>query len=289
MKKIKVAILTIMVGLSFASPICVKGAEMNEFENIEEVKSSEGLDNNVSELQNIHKLALQEGKCVVKNGHYEIVEDINISGNYMKEYEECINNINQIIDLGVAYIDDNNMVKTKSQEETAEIIYNRDKSIRDGEIVSDNDFDAIIDFEQEENISIGRAAALPTLHAYSIALNNKATLQNYWNTMASVAPESAYASAVGWWIGKVQSGGAWDYKSVSGYAPYNRRWNATQKNITVVRTSEWFGNYNYGFTGKLLFTENILLLGGDGVSLVFNHQIDDQADKDAIRTGYGES
>lgn len=98
----------------------------------------------------------------------------------------------------------------------------------------------------------------------------------------------AYSTTVGWWISKVQEGGAWDYKRVSGYKPWNKKWNAKQRWTTSVKTSEWFGNYNYGYTGHYLFTLNILLAGGDGVSLAFHHTFDDSQDKKDITQGYKE-
>ncbi|WP_208643810.1 hypothetical protein [Paenibacillus barcinonensis] len=66
-------------------------------------------------------------------------------------------------------------------------------------------------------------------------------------------------------------------------------WTARVKNGTQFSTSEWFGNYNYRFTGKELFSLSILFAGGDGAGIVFGSGPDDENDKAAIRQGYNES
>lgn len=84
-------------------------------------------------------------------------------------------------------------------------------------------------------------------------------------------------------------GGDWDYKVVPGYSPYYKEWTAVQRYTTSTKTSEWFGNYNYGFTGSYLFSLSTLLAGGDGVSLIFHHTMDDLQDKTDVTQGYNES
>jgi len=129
-------------------------------------------------------------------------------------------------------------------------------------------------------------AAFPVLDAYAIADDNYQTISDYFDAIQVYAPWSAYPSTVGYWISKVQEGGSWDYKVKSGYTPYNKQWQTLTLYTSSVRTSEWFGNYNYGYTGRFLFSLNILHAGGDGVSYIFNHTMDDQADHDAVTFGY---
>ena len=133
------------------------------------------------------------------------------------------------------------------------------------------------------------SAGLPTLQAYGIARDNRSTVQKYYNASNMGNPTGALAATTAFWIAKVKTNGAWDYKNVSGYAPYNKQWNAVQKRVAMTRTSEWFGNYNYGFTGSALYTQGILLTGGDIVSLKHNHVPDSYSDKQAIKTGYQEA
>jgi hypothetical protein len=61
----------------------------------------------------------------------------------------------------------------------------------------------------------------------------------------------------------VRENGAWDYKVHWTEPTYCFRVNGIDGNH---KTSEWFGNYNYGFTGKFLFSLDILHAGSYAVS-----------------------
>ena len=87
----------------------------------------------------------------------------------------------------------------------------------------------------------------------------------------------------------MKKNGAWDYKVSSDYGPYNKKWSMVLKNSIAVHTAEWFGNYNYGFIGKVLFSLSELKGGSQLVSLVWSHKLDDAEDTSAITVGYGES
>lgn len=131
----------------------------------------------------------------------------------------------------------------------------------------------------------------PTLYAYSIASNNRDTLSAYYHAIADGIwgdPGAAYSATVGYWVAKVQEGGAWDYKVQPGYSPYYKLWTAVLKYDTEYRTSEWFGNYNYGLTGRFLFPLTTLLVGGDAVGILTSGGADDPADQQAITQGYNE-
>ncbi|WP_270165533.1 polymorphic toxin type 44 domain-containing protein [Paenibacillus sp. SYP-B4298] len=101
----------------------------------------------------------------------------------------------------------------------------------------------------------------------------------------------AFAATTALWIVRVKAGGIWDYKLQPGYSPYNKSWLTYTRysENPSVRTSEWFGNYNYGFTGRFLFSLNILYAGGDGAGLIWGNGFDDAGDKAAIKMGYDES
>ncbi len=64
-----------------------------------------------------------------------------------------------------------------------------------------------------------------------------------------------------WFYKKMMPGGGWDYKVQPGYSPYNKEWTAYCKYDTEYRTSEWFGNYNYGLTGRFQFSLSVLKAG----------------------------
>ncbi|MDT0121553.1 polymorphic toxin type 44 domain-containing protein [Paenibacillus sp. RRE4] len=132
----------------------------------------------------------------------------------------------------------------------------------------------------------------PYLNAYYMANQNRNTVKNYYDSLNSsiwVNARDAYTATVGMWVAKVQPGGVWDYKSVPYYYPARKLWTARVKNGTELRTSEWFGNYNYGFTGKELFNLPTLLTAGDAVGLGTSFRLDDDNDKNAVRQGYNES
>ena len=76
-----------------------------------------------------------------------------------------------------------------------------------------------------------------------------------------------YYATCQYWYAKIQPGGVWDYKVQSPYKPYNKYFcmtygiNDSKKNYH--RTSEFMGNYNYGFTGRVLFNLTTLKLGSN--------------------------
>ncbi|HBQ86066.1 MAG TPA: hypothetical protein DD811_06270 [Syntrophomonas sp.] len=187
-------------------------------------------------------------------------------------------NINEIIQLGVASFDENFDLKVASPEETINIISERDKKLQQSGTRSTNKFDT-------QSIM---PTSLPVLDAYAIASDNYEIISDYFDAIQVYAPWSAYPSTVSYWISKIKERGAWDYKVQPGYSPYNKQWQTLTLYTSSVRTSEWFGNYNYGFTGRFLFSLSILHAGGDGASYVFNHTIDDQEDRDAVTFGYND-
>ncbi|WP_167751454.1 polymorphic toxin type 44 domain-containing protein [Lentibacillus salicampi] len=90
-----------------------------------------------------------------------------------------------------------------------------------------------------------------------------------------------------WWKGEVEAGGPWDYKSVSGFAPYNKTWSAQTYTGTQTMTSEYIGNYNYGYTGEFLFPEQILLWGGEYAGGHLGTP-EDAGDRNAIKAGFSD-
>lgn len=117
------------------------------------------------------------------------------------------------------------------------------------------------------------------------ATQNYNHIDNYYNDMlilSATSPNiSPWGATVGHWISLVEPNGAWDYKvfwlsnpycfSIHGLGGYHF-------------TSEWFGNYNYGFTGKRLFSLTVLHAGSFAVS-GFNPS-DVTTDWPAIDLGY---
>jgi len=190
--------------------------------------------------------------------------------------------MNDIVDLNIASYNTDYTLNMLDSDEIEEIIYNEEYSVSEDNTFADDNEDVVLAITD---------AGYPKLMAYSIASHNKQTLKNFMDTLLvsnKIHPEQAVFSTISFWVAKVKTNGAWDYKNVPGYAPYNKKWTAVQKNYTSARTSEWFGNYNYGFTGSLLFPCDTLLLGGDAVSWAHNGEKDSSEDKLAIRQGFNE-
>lgn len=234
----------------------------------------------LEQIREIHSEAVEQGAVSLnEEGTITVNTDsarLGVNKGIFKKYIKSVGNINDIVELGVAYFDENFDLKVASADETINIISERDKKLQQSGTPSTNRFDT----------QFIMPAAFPVLDAYAIADDNYQTISDYFDAIQVYAPWSAYPSTVGYWISKVQEGGSWDYKVKSGYTPYNKQWQTLTLYTSSVRTSEWFGNYNYGYTGRFLFSLNILHAGGDGVSYIFNHTMDDQADHDAVTFGY---
>lgn len=82
--------------------------------------------------------------------------------------------------------------------------------------------------------------------------------------------------------------GPWDYKRVSGFSPYTKKWDAGTYSGRKIITTEYIGNYNYGFTGEFLFSLNTLYLGGQIANGLKFWQPEDENDRRAIREGYND-
>lgn len=83
--------------------------------------------------------------------------------------------------------------------------------------------------------------------------------------MLKIAPQSAYTSSIGYFVGKVREGGSWDYKSLPGYRYWYKEWLAITYSGRRTINSEYISNYNYAYVGETLFSKTVLLIGGAGV------------------------
>lgn len=139
-------------------------------------------------------------------------------------------------------------------------------------------------------ISMQEVGARATnLNLGSLVSNNYADLEDYLTTQMSYNPSGAHAATTGVWIARVRPGGIWDYKTKAGYSPYNKEFNCTYgagSSKTGIRTSEFIGNYNYGYTGSMLYTLSILKAGSTAVSGFDPKDVDDYP---AITEGYNDA
>lgn len=244
--------------------------------------------NELTEIREIHAKAIKEDFVILNpDGTITLNTDaatLEVDVNIFTEYAQSIENLNDLIKLGVVSISNEFEVTAKTQDEVTKIIVERDTQLLKSGIYSGNRFDP-----QPNNLIVQSSPDVPTLYAFSIATTNKRTLTDYYNTQLIYNPYGALSATTGFFVAKVQPKGPWDYKSVPGYTPYYKEWWAVQRYGTSVKTSEWFGNYNYGFTGKVIFPLSVLLDAGDAVSILTGHGFDDAQDKADITQGYNEN
>ena len=113
--------------------------------------------------------------------------------------------------------------------------------------------------------------------------NNAQTLQEYYQ-------KHGYIKAVKFFVKKVKPGGDWDLKS-------QEDWNLNSDtkylyNGTVLRYDD-IGNIHYGYVGRVLFDESVLLVAGGGIQILagtssweyWKSNFDDPRDQWAIRFG----
>ena len=246
--------------------ICID-AETIEFMECDYVKDS----------RKVHEYVKENGLYTMDSeGHLLVSDILDIFPEDADDYLSAVDSWNEIVDLGIGSFNEDLSLDFVSADEIVDKVYEADQQC-------DNNSGK---YRRTNKAAPNR----PTLRAYDISKSNKEFLRNNIKKVAVVNPSGALTSTIALWVAKVRSGGEWDYKSVAGYKPYNKEWNAILKNNSIVKkTTELFGNYNYGFTGMLFFNESILLAGGDAVSWVHNGSVDSPEDKRAISQGCKET
>ncbi|MFC9706890.1 polymorphic toxin type 44 domain-containing protein [Paenibacillus sp. NPDC056933] len=246
--------------------------------------SPPSIEKDLNSLKEIHQYVVDNGYASL-NGDGTIAVNTSaietvVESTLLDQYIDNLDGSNDVILAtgGGIKFDQNFDLQIGTQEEITESVFHQDQT---GQFYNDSVISIMADPD-----------APPYLNAYYMANQNRTEVKNYYMNLATGIwgnPQAAYSATVGMWVAKVQPGGVWDYKSVPYYYPARKLWTAKVKNGTELRTSEWFGNYNYGFTGKELFSLPILLLAGDAVGLATSYKIDDENDKNAVRQGYNES
>lgn len=133
--------------------------------------------------------------------------------------------------------------------------------------------------------SAAHGCSYNTLNLLSLCENNYQTIVSNYNTMVDLQVYNPsidpWVSTVGFWVGHVVEGGQWDYKSLSGYVgkTFCCYFDGGYHDVT----SEYIGNFNYGYTGSFLFTLGVLL---EGSAAVGGGKEVDQHDWPAINAGY---
>ncbi|WP_312281082.1 polymorphic toxin type 44 domain-containing protein [Oscillibacter sp.] len=133
----------------------------------------------------------------------------------------------------------------------------------------------------------GHGCSVEHLNLLLLCSRNYETLENYYQEMlrlSLVNPNlSPWGATAGFWVNKVEPNGEWDYKVQPGYAPWNRQFCCYFDGSYHHITSEYIGNFNYGYTGQLLFNLSILHFGSSAVS---GFDPADKSDWPAIDAGF---
>lgn len=94
---------------------------------------------------------------------------------------------------------------------------------------------------------------------------------------------TAWLTTAIYWVNKVREEGDWDYKTQPDFKPWNKTFCSYYDGAYHHITSEYIGNFNYGYTGSLLFSLDILHFGSSAVS---GFDPADEEDWPAIDAGF---
>lgn len=246
--------------------------------------------NNDSEVittpQEIHKVVVANHWGSLTTAGQLVVNvtaaDLGVSDTLFNQYLSDVSNLNNAVKEGLLTFNYNLEMNVLTPEEY------KDYAVQEG-----------INFRIQSQfiVPFSDPGAPPFRNAYSIAAGNLATLKNFYNSamtsyMYSGYPNAgamAYSASIGFFIGKVQEGGEWDYKVQPGWSPWYNQFTFAFRSGTEVQNSAYLGNYNYGYVGKYLFSLSVLIAGGDGVSILTGKHPDGEDDKAPIRRGYNEN
>ncbi|WP_134027343.1 polymorphic toxin type 44 domain-containing protein [Lysinibacillus xylanilyticus] len=246
---------------------------------------------NITSVQELHDIIVtndlaslnEDGKLFID----EKAIELNVEENIYNEYIDDIEKLNKGIEEGVMYFDSNLQIKMYSPEVIEEMVY-----------------EEALNNPGEKYLPISPMAVPdgpPAKNVKALVVKNRAEAEDIYSMMKTnekYGGGNAFSGTVGWWVGKVKPGGAWDYKVVDGYSPWNKEWKGTFFTAgTSYINSAYIGNYNYGYTGEMLFTKQVLLAAGDGVSIIttfmdniqkgkFKASLDGEDDKIPVRKGF---
>lgn len=210
---------------------------------------------------------------------------------------------------GLLYVEENNnLTDVSGYDAFIDLINVCNESISDGILMADAEaveIKSIMQYDEEQvpyalssstkQNSNPRVAPYNVAHGCSVQAcslitmcqNNYNTLQEYYEDMLQLSlvnPNlSPWGATVGFWINKVQPYGDWDYKRQIGFKPYDSEFCCYFNSNFNHVTSEYIGNFNYGYTGSYLFSLDVLHFGSAAVD---GFTSKDLKDWPAIDAGY---
>lgn len=212
------------------------------------------------------------------------VSKLSTSSKDYNDYKETVESLNFLVENDIVNIENDLSITMLSSEEISDLVFKKYQENPD-----------------EENPELLNAATtktkinllavdngLSSINLKSIVEKNRDELEKIYTSMLKTNPKGAYSGAVGYFVGKVRENGAWDYKVKSGYKPWYKEFNAATYDGKKVINSEYIGNYNYGYTGELLFSKKILLIGGATVG-AGTRTPEDEKDRNTITKGFNDA
>lgn len=218
------------------------------------------------ELTNLFQYLKQSEFLFVDNfGHIAVrvkAEEINVPQDLFDRFLEDMDCLNDSVDKGLIFLDRKEL-KVKSA--TVYVEMGKDSILEYSESKLNGD---LKEYDDIRRLEIEGYRNLPEFDLVREVKSNYRRLVNYYNSQVRLKnnyPDleiNPYMQTVIYWIYEVKPQGNWDYKTREGFKPYNKQFVCTQFNGNrVIRTSEYIGNYNYGYTGHFLFSLDVLKVG----------------------------
>ncbi|ALS77271.1 hypothetical protein FQ085_13855 [Planococcus sp. ANT_H30] len=247
-------------------------------------------------IQELHDLIIEQNLVRLnEKGQLEINEKANaeylkVSMSLFNDYTADLKKMNTLVEDDLLTFDENFQPVIYSPEEISQIVYEKSLSNPSERIIIDNQPVTIF----------ADPSAPPSRNIKNLVIANRNNLESFLSSQKSLVKwggGNPYTATIGYFVGKVKPKGSWDYKTVSGYAPWYKKFLGTFFDGTKVIDSAYIGNYNYGYTGELLFSKKDLLAAGDGVSIItsfmtniqkgeFKASLDSEGDKAPVRRGF---
>lgn len=298
LKKSFCVVLTLLITLLLPVTMCAVAAEEQSTKNFptsssltvnEENSLGEGLELSVEQQKEVYDarqefLYLLGSRQIMYDSYGKIIYTNKIEPS--EKVRKSIEVFNDMIEVGIIRFDGENFFCDIEQLlQDSNFIISSEMGLDYSSIVGDNNFSQI------EPRAAVCGCNYSQLGLGSMVARNTNDVRGCFFAMAVSSPELALSSAMGYWVGKVRPGGDWDYKVQPNYAPYNRKFCCTYGKNNSKKfyhlSSEFIGNYNYGYTGSILFNLDILKFGSTAAAGF--DWTKDSDDYPAITEGYNDA
>ncbi len=291
----KMVSLVLVLALSFT--ICVP-AFATEKTKISDYSSN---DTSINDFSNLYEML--NDKQFVKQQENKINKELGINQQDVQQYRDWLNNSQE---SGYFKSDSKghivispeaeNLIPTGLKKEYVSRLDSLNKLIDIG-IYSFNEESGIVSHALEciKDPSIMKDCSTDTQFTYNLiyATNEDLDLgwqvhQNFQEIKNIYRNVATYPAAVAYWVNKVRKNGDWDYKVKDIFKHNKTYWckYGPGGSSRGYRNGEWIGNYNYGYTGHLLFNLDVLHVGSSAVG---GGPEKDKHDWPAIDSGYNHS